>query len=77
MDEEDVRFDVFDSIYNMLHDNIQLRIKNNKLSKRILSQSELILDKSVTQNYNFDKNNKEFKDKIAELTEQFNQIKDK
>ena len=37
MDEEDVRYDVFNSIYNMLHDNIQLRMKNNKLSKRILS----------------------------------------
>ena len=37
MDEEDVRYDVFNSIYNMLHDNIQLRMKNNKLSKMILS----------------------------------------
>ena len=53
MDEEDVRYDVFNFIYNMLHDNIQLRIKNNKLSKRIMTQCELTLDKSVTQQYNF------------------------
>lgn len=77
MDEEDVRYDVFNSIYNMLHDNIQLRMKNNKLSKRILSQSELILDKSVTQSYTFDKNNLPFKEKIQELTEQFELLKDK
>lgn len=62
MDEEDVRYDVFNFIYNMLHDNIQLRIKNNKLSKRIMTQSELTLDKSVTQQYNFSSSNAAFKE---------------
>jgi len=27
MDEEDVRYDVFEMIYEMLFDNIQLRVK--------------------------------------------------
>ena len=37
MDEEDVRFDIFSMIYDMLFDNIQLRVKQNKLSGRILT----------------------------------------
>jgi hypothetical protein len=37
MDEEDVRFDVFSMIYDMLFDNIELRVKQNKLSARVLS----------------------------------------
>ena len=37
MDEEDVRFDVFSMIYDMLFDNIELRGKQNKLSARVLS----------------------------------------
>jgi hypothetical protein len=37
LDEEDVRYDVFIMIYDMLFDNILLRVKQNKLSSRILS----------------------------------------
>lgn len=37
MDEDDVRFDIFSMIYEMLFDNVQLRIKQNKLSGRILT----------------------------------------
>ena len=37
MDEDDVRFDIFSMIYAMLFDNVQLRIKQNKLSGRILT----------------------------------------
>lgn len=37
MDEDDVRFDIFSMIYDMLFDNVQLRIKQNKLSGRILT----------------------------------------
>lgn len=39
MDEEDVRYDVFSMIYDMLFDNIELRVKQNKLSARVLSLS--------------------------------------
>jgi len=39
MDEDDVRYEVFAMIYDMLFDNIQLRVKQNKLSARVLSQS--------------------------------------
>ena len=46
IDEEDVRFDVFSMIYDMLYDNIQLRVKQNKLSQRVLNQSQLNLDKT-------------------------------
>lgn len=35
-------------IYDMLFDNIQLRVKQNKLSSRILSQANLNIDKMVT-----------------------------
>ena len=48
MDEEDVRYDIFSMIYDMLFDNIQLRIKQNKLSGRILTQANLNIDKMVT-----------------------------
>jgi hypothetical protein len=37
LDEEDVRYDVFEMIFEMLQDNILLRVKQNKLSSRILS----------------------------------------
>lgn len=36
LDEEDVRYDVFQMIYEMIYDNIMLRVKQNKLSSRIL-----------------------------------------
>lgn len=49
MDEEDVRYDVFCKIYDMLFDNIQLRVKQNKLSSRLLTQSQLNLDKTAAQ----------------------------
>ena len=48
MDEDDVRYDVFSMIYDMLFDNIQLRVKQNKLSSRVLSQSQLNIDKAVS-----------------------------
>ena len=35
-------------IYDMLFDNIQLRVKQNKLSSRILTQANLNIDKMVT-----------------------------
>ena len=41
LDEEDVRYDVFTKIYGMLHDNIDLRLKSNKLSMRLLALSNL------------------------------------
>ena len=44
MDEEDVRYEVFVMIYDMLFDNIQLRVKQNKLSGRVLAQSQLNMD---------------------------------
>ena len=47
MDVEDIRFDVFDQIYSMIIDNIDLRIKLNKMSGRILSQASLNVDKTV------------------------------
>jgi hypothetical protein len=47
MDEEDVRYDVFQMIYEMLFDNIELRVKQNKLSGRVLSQSQLNIEKTV------------------------------
>lgn len=40
LDEEDVRYDIFTKIYAMLYDNIQLRMKNNKLSARVLTLSQ-------------------------------------
>lgn len=48
MDEDDVRFDIFSMIYDMLFDNVQLRVKQNKLSGRILTQANLNIDKMVT-----------------------------
>ena len=47
MDEEDVRYDVFSMIYDMLFDNIQLRSKMNKLSTRIMNLSQSTLEKTV------------------------------
>ena len=47
MDEEDVRYEVFVMIYDMLFDNIQLRVKQNKLSGRVLAQSQLNMDQAV------------------------------
>ena len=49
MDEEDVRYDVFSMIYEMLFDNIQLRVKQNKLSSRMLGQISLNLDHTVKE----------------------------
>ena len=48
LDEEDVRYDVFEMIFEMLQDNILLRVKQNKLSSRILSQSQLNIDKTIS-----------------------------
>ena len=48
MDEEDVRYDVFQMIYEMLFDNIELRVKQNKLNSRIISQSQLNIEKTVS-----------------------------
>ena len=48
MDEEDIRFDVFNQIYSMIIDNIDLRIKLNKMSGRVLAQASLNVDKTVT-----------------------------
>ena len=48
MDEDDVRYDIFKMIYEMIFDNIKLRIKINKLSTRILSLASIKVDKSVT-----------------------------
>lgn len=45
IDEEDVRYDVFTMVYDMLFDNIQLRVKQNGLSQRLLAQSQLNIDK--------------------------------
>ena len=47
MDEEDVRYEVFKTIYDMIYDNISLRVKMNKLSGRILNQASLNVDKTV------------------------------
>ncbi len=47
MDEEDVRYDVFNVIYDMIFDNIDLRTKLNKLSLRVLDQSSMNIDKTV------------------------------
>ena len=47
MDEDDIRHDVFSIIYEMLLDNIELRVKQNKLNLRILNQAQLSLDKTV------------------------------
>ena len=51
LDEEDVRYDVFSMIYDMLLDNVHLRVKQNKLSARVLSQSQLNIDKAVAEFY--------------------------
>lgn len=51
LDEEDVRYSVFEKIYSMLFDNIALRLKQNKLSQRLLAQSQLNILK-ITQAYN-------------------------
>lgn len=56
IDEEDVRYDVFQMIYEMLFDNIELRTKQNKLNSRIISQSQLNIEKTIS-NY-FKKNHK-------------------
>ena len=48
LDEDDVRYDIFKMIYEMIFDNIKLRIKINKLSTRILSLASIKVDKSVT-----------------------------
>ena len=47
MDEDDIRHDVFSIIYEMLLDNIELRVKQNKLNLRVLNQAQLSLDKTV------------------------------
>lgn len=47
IEEDDIRYDVFSMIYEMLFDNIELRVKQNKLNTRILGQSQLTLDKTV------------------------------
>ena len=43
-----MRYDVFEMIYEMLFDNIQLRVKQNKLSARTLTLSQLNIDKTVS-----------------------------
>lgn len=47
MDEEDVRYDVFNVIFDMIFDNIDLRTKVNKLSLRVLDQANMNIDKTV------------------------------
>mgnify|MGYP006906976781 CR=1 FL=1 len=42
-----MRYDVFQMIFEMILDNILLRVKQNKLSSRILSQSQLNIDKTI------------------------------
>ena len=49
LDEEDVRYDIFEMIYEMLFDNIMLRVKQNKLSSRVIAQSTINIDKTVSQ----------------------------
>lgn len=51
IEEEDVRHDIFKMIYEMITDNINLRKKQNKLYLRLIAQSELSIDKSVTKYY--------------------------
>ena len=51
IEEEDVRYDIFIMIYEMIIDNINLRKKQNKMYLRLISQSELSIDKSVTKYY--------------------------
>jgi len=71
MDEEDVRFDVFSMIYDMLFDNIQLRVKQNKLSQRILALSQLNLDKAAASY--FKKTQKTYLEQITIKSDKFRQ----
>ena len=47
MDEDDVRYDVFNVIYDMIFDNIDLRTKMNKLGMRVLDLASMDIDKTV------------------------------
>ena len=47
MDEEEVRYDVFNVIYDMIFDNIDLRVKLNKMQVRVLDQGSMNIDKTV------------------------------
>lgn len=58
MDEEDVRYDVFSMIYEMLFDNIQLRMTQNKLRERMFGQISLKLDTTVKEYINQHRNKK-------------------
>ena len=71
MDEDDVRYDVFSMIYDMLFDNMQLRVKQNKLSSRVLSQSQLNIDKAVS-GY-FKRNHKEVLEQANKASEKLMQ----
>lgn len=51
IEEEDVRYDIFIMIFEMIMDNINLRKRQNKLYLRLISQTELSIDKSVTKYY--------------------------
>ena len=69
MDEEDVRYDVFSMIYDMLFDNIHLRQKHNKLSTRIMTLAQSNLDKTVS-NF-FHAHNKTVSGAVALATAKF------
>ena len=51
IEEEDVRYDIFIMIFEMITDNINLRKRQNKLYLRLINQTELSIDKSVTKYY--------------------------
>ena len=51
IEEEDVRYDIFIMIFEMITDNINLRKRLNKLYLRLINQTELSIDKSVTKYY--------------------------
>jgi hypothetical protein len=51
IEEEDVRYDIFIMIFEMITDNINLRKRQNKLYLRLINQTELSIDESVTKYY--------------------------
>lgn len=76
MEEEDIRYDVFTMIYEMLFDNIELRVRLNKVSGRLISQATLNIDKTVSQFFrknqkqvfnNIKLNESNFRNKLNEI----------
>jgi hypothetical protein len=51
IEEEDVRYDIFIMIFDMISDNINLRKKLNKLYLRLIAQTELSIDEPATKYY--------------------------